>query len=232
VTEDFISEDDLLTFEGFLRYQCINPDAVPADELKAWRRRFDELVEQITTGPKVGRLKLRALLPDEKRYAIAIQDGADLWLTMWVRCSPKGEIFIMYPRGDRKLDAHASYHLDGSLHQKSDGVVSGMTIRRRQPLTGTFTGTEHLGAYGGHGWKSTGAVCDPALFTGVVVVGPGRLGPRDGAVAVDLVEPGCERAPVHDDRIIRQVFPRSGRPSIVITIASTALQATDPDITV
>jgi hypothetical protein len=187
VADEFISEDDLLTFEGFLRYQCINPDEVSAEELKAWHRRFDESVQRITTGPKVGRLSLRALLANEQRYAIAIQDGSDLWLTMWVRCSPKGEIFIMYPRGDPKLDAHACYHLDGTLHQKSDGVVSVVTIRRRQPLTGAFTGTEHLGAYGGHGWKSTGAICDPASFTGVVVVGPGRLGPRDGVVSIDLV---------------------------------------------
>ncbi len=38
---------------------------------------------------------------------------------------------------------------------------------KRQPLTGPFKGTEHLGAYVGHGGKSIGAVCDPAAFTEV-----------------------------------------------------------------
>jgi hypothetical protein len=44
--------------------------------------------------------------PRRAKYAVAIRDGSDPWLTMWVRCS--GEVFIMYPRGDRDWDAHAS----------------------------------------------------------------------------------------------------------------------------
>jgi len=95
-------------------------------------------------------------------------------------------------------------------------VISGTA--QRQPLTGVFKGREHLGAYGGHGSTSIGAICDPAAFTGVVIVGPGRLGPRDGFVVIDLVEPGSEPQPLHDDQVIRQVFPRAGRPSVVITV--------------
>jgi hypothetical protein len=78
----------------------------------------------------------------------------------------------------------------------------------------------------GHGTKSIGAVCDPTAFDGLVIVEPGILGPRDGAVGVDLVEPGYEPEwergmgqrlyvnGVHQ----RKVFPRNGRPSVVITI--------------
>jgi hypothetical protein len=172
-------------------------------------------------------MKLRALHPGEQRYAVAIQDESDLWLTMWVRCSPKGEVFILYPRGDRKLNAHASYHVDGTFHQKSSGVVFDDTVQQRQPLGAAFTGTEHLGAYGGHGSKSIGALCDSAAFTGIVVLEPGRLGPLHGYVSIDLAGPGCEPAPVNDDEIIRQVFPRTGHPSLVITVARTALQAFD-----
>jgi hypothetical protein len=41
--------------------------------------------------------------------------------------------------------------------------------QRRQPLSGVFRGTEHLGAHGGHdGPKRVGAVCDPTAFSGVV----------------------------------------------------------------
>jgi hypothetical protein len=36
------------------------------------------------------------------------------------RCSPKGEIFVMYPRADAG-NPHASYHLDGTYHHKSYG---------------------------------------------------------------------------------------------------------------
>jgi hypothetical protein len=109
---------------------------------------------------------------------------------LWVRCSRKGEIFVIYPRPDRDWDAHASYRLDGTLHQKSYGHI-GISVKR-QPLTEAFRGSEHLGLYSGHGPKSTGAVCDPKAFDGVVIVEPGILGPRDGSVGVDLVEPGYE----------------------------------------
>jgi hypothetical protein len=142
---------------------------------------------------------------------------------MWVRCSRKGEIFIMYPRGDRDWDAHASYHLDGTLHQKSHGTV-GLSVKR-QPLTDTFRESEHLGLYMGHG-KSSGAICDQPAFDGVVVIEYGILGPKHGSVGVDLVEPGYE--PTWNGEIgqrfyfsgvhLRQVLPRNGRPSVVITI--------------
>jgi hypothetical protein len=81
---------------------------------------------------------------------------------------------VQYPRGDREWDAHASYHLDGTLHHKSYGAVVGVP-QKCQPLTGAFKGSEHLGVFMGHG-ASSGAVCDPAAFTGVVIVEPGVLG--------------------------------------------------------
>ena len=218
--DDFISEDDLLTFEGFLKYQAVPATSTP-EELKMWRGLFDEAMLR-EGSPKVGLMKLRRM-PGEQKYAVAIRNGSDLWLTMWVRCSRKGEIFIMYPRGDRDWDAHVSYHLDGTLHQKSHGTMS--PSPKRQPLTEAFRGSENLGLYKGHG-KSSGAVCEPMAFDGVVVVEHGILGPKHGSVGVDLVEPGYEStwngdlgqrfylSGVHH----RQVFPRQGRPSVVITI--------------
>ena len=222
--DDFISEDDLLTFEGWLKYQAADPAAMTPEQLTEWQGLFDELVERRKTGPKVGLMKLQPV-PGEQKYAVAIRDGSELWLTLWVRCSRKGEIFVMRPRPDRDWDAHASYHLDGTFHHKSYGTVS--VSLKRQPLTGKLSeGSEHLGTYSGHGPKSAGAVCDPKAFDGVVIVEPGILGPRDGDVGVDLVEPGYEAewngdmgqrfylSGVHQ----REVFPRNGRPSVVITI--------------
>src|SRR5262249_26386850 len=58
-------------------------------------------------------------------------------------------------------------------------------------LNASFCGTEHIGVFAGHG-KAAGAICDPKDFSGVIEVGPGILGPIQGNVAVDLVEPGCE----------------------------------------
>jgi hypothetical protein len=93
--------------------------------------------------------------------------------------------------------------------------------QKRQPLTGAFRGSEHLGAYCSHGPKSVGAVCDPALFSGVVEVAPGVLGPRHGVVTVDLVEPGHEPTGFPWTQIItRQVF-RDILPWVVITVGTS-----------
>jgi hypothetical protein len=212
VSGDFISEDDLLTFEGWLKYQ--GAEGATPEELKVLRGYFDEDMRMRLSSPQVGLMKLRRI-PGEQKYAVAIQEGSNLWLTMWVRCTKKGEIVILYPRADRASDPHATYHLDGTLHQKSYSRT-GLCFQR-QPLTAAFRGSEHLGAYGGHG-ISCGAVCNPKAFDGVVVVEPGMLGPSSGSVVVDLVEPGY--APRPDPGVYaRQVFPRGGdRPSVVITV--------------
>jgi hypothetical protein len=221
MNDDFIGEDDLLTFEGFLRYQAADPAALTPDELAMWRGYFDEAMQLWENSPKVGLMKLRPA-PGEQRYGVALQDGADLWLTMWVRCSAKGEIFVMYPRADAG-NPHASYHLDGTCHQKSYGKAS--IRQQRQPLSAAFAGSEHLGLYMGHG-KSTGAVCEPKAFDGLVIVEPGILGPKDGSVGIDVVAPGYEATWGRDiaDRFYfsaihkREVFSRNPRPSLVITI--------------
>jgi len=222
--DDFTSEDDLLTFEGFLKYHAVPATSTP-EELELWRGLFDEATRRRESSPKVGLMKLQAV-PGEQKYAVALRDGSELWLTMWVRCSRKGEIFMMYPRGDRDWDAHASYHLNGTFHQKSFGFK--VLSQKRQPLTAAFRGSEHLGLYKGHG-KSSGAVCDPKAFEGVVIVEPGILGPIHGSVGVDLVEPGYEATWTRDETDQRHyvdlggvhqrdVFPRGVRPSVIITI--------------
>jgi hypothetical protein len=185
---EFISEDDLDTFDGWLKYQAVDAATATPDELAMWRGFFDEGRKRSLATPKVGLMKLRSI-PGEHRYAVAIREGSNLWLTLWVRRSWKGEFFVIIPRGDGGWDPHTSYHLNGRFHSKSHGRTFGPP-RKYQPLTGTFRGTEHLGVYGGHGPKGVGAICDPAAFSGIVEVQPGILGPRDGVVAVDLVEPG------------------------------------------
>jgi hypothetical protein len=57
-------------------------------------------------------MKLRPI-PGEYRYAVAIREAASLWLTLWLRRSPKPEFFVMQPRSDRGWDPHVSYHFNG-----------------------------------------------------------------------------------------------------------------------
>lgn len=213
--QEYISEADVATFEGWVRnIQGFDPSALTPAELAQWRAIFDEINKSPT--PKVGLMKLRSL-PGEHRYAVAIREGSELWLTLWVRRSPKGEFFVMVPRADRGWDPHNSYHLDGTFHAKSHGRV--VSEKKLQPLTGQFRGTEHLGGYGGHG-KSIGAICDPKAFSGIVEVAPGVLGPRNGTVVVDLVEPGCEPISWPFSHLLRQEVFRDALPWVVIRVGS------------
>jgi hypothetical protein len=216
--DDFISEEDLQTFDGWLRYQAVSPSSV--EEVEVWRRLFEEVRQRSANAPKVGLMKLQPV-EGEYRYAVAVRDGADLWLTLWVRRSRKGEFFIMLPRGDRDWDPHTSYHAGGTLHMKSHKRKI-LQPQQRQPLTGAFRGAEHLGVYYGHAARSSGAVCDPSAFTGVVEVPPGVLGPKHGGVTVDLVEPGCEPTSFQWKRIVIQQTFRDAVPWVVITVGATS----------
>ncbi|MEJ2626917.1 MAG: hypothetical protein P8Z80_21225, partial [Pseudolabrys sp.] len=96
---DFISEDDLNTFEGFLRSQGIDSAKATAEELCAWRSIFDETVYLRSVTPKMGVLTLKR--PGDRLYAVSVREDGELWLSLWVKRSKKGEFFVMYPRQDR-----------------------------------------------------------------------------------------------------------------------------------
>ena len=214
---EFISEDDLKTFEGWMRYQGVDPRTTAPEEQETWHQMFKEVRERCAAAPKVGLMKLQPV-PGEHRYALAVREGSDLWLTLWVRRSRKGEFFVMLPTSNREWDPHTSYHLDGTLHMKSYGRKF-PTSTKHQPLTGVFRGIEDLGTYTGHSPKSVGAICDPTAFSGIVEVPPGVRGPQDGMVTINLLEPGLESLAAFPDTEIvrRRVFP-DVIPWVMITV--------------
>lgn len=209
---DFISENDLHTFERWLKYQAVDLTTLTAEELAMWRGTFDEAKARATATPKIGVMKLEQA--GKYRYAVAERDGSDLWLGLWIKRSGTG-LFVFVPRADRKWNPHTSYHLSGRYHLRSYNKP--MLVRQLQPLTGTFHGVETLGGYGGFDPKSVGAICDPAAFSGVVEVTPGILGPTRGKVLVDLVEPGCEPTTPFMHIVQQEVF-RDFVPWVVVRI--------------
>lgn len=183
-TLEYVSEDDLSTYEGWLKYQAINLSALTEEEATGVREMFDDAVKRRKTARKVGRMKLN-VQPGESKYAVAIRDGEDLWLALWVRRSPKPEFFVFQPCGDRDWNPHNSLHTDGTFHVKSHDRAM-LRYQRQRP--DSIKESEHLGGYMGYGPKVAGAVCDPADFTAVFEAPPGILGPRNGTVTVDFLE--------------------------------------------
>jgi hypothetical protein len=212
---EFISEDDLHTFEGWLKYQCVDPALITPSQLSMWRGYFDEARERSSALLQVGLMKLQRV-PGDYQYAVAVRERGELWLVLWVKRSHKKEFFVMVPRSDREWNAHTSYHLDGRRHAKSYGRKVALPVA--QPLNRPFQDTVNLGVYAGYGPKGVGAVCKPADFNGVVEVPPGILGPRDGAIIVDLVAPGCQPVP-HPRPLIQQRIFRDAVPWVVVGIA-------------
>lgn len=216
----FIHEDALETFEGFLQFQAVHPAVLTEQELAEWRSIFDEAMARRSKAPKVGRMKLRRP-PGEHRYAVAVEEASQPWLALWVRRSRKREVFVMVPRADRSWNPHTSYHVDGTLHMKSHGRATFPT--KRQPLNAPFRGTEHLGVSAGYAPRSVGAVCDMTAFDGVLVTPPDILGPRHGWIAVDLVEPGCEPVPLPWSKVVKREVYRDATPWLVITVGTTEM---------
>jgi hypothetical protein len=197
-----------------LSTQGIAADALTPEQLAVFRHQFDEKVRRdaawrTQTAPS------RSLRVGDRRYAVAIQDGAELGLTFWIRRSATGEIFLLYPR-DREMDPHASYHRDGTYHQKSYGVA--MRVQKRQPLDSNFKGAEHLGKFSGHGTERL--INDASTFDNVLVAPAGILSGNRGHIVVDLVEPGARPAPHHRAmmRIVAERTYRDASPWIVVAI--------------
>jgi hypothetical protein len=212
---DYISEDELNTYEGWLKYQAIDLSALNGDEAADVRGMFDEAVKRRETARKVGRMKLKRL--GDSLYAVAIRDGSDLWLALWVKRSRIGEFFIFHPTADGDWNPHTSLHTDGMFHLKSHGRAT-LPPQQKQPPT-AIKGTEHLGGYMGCAPKEIGAVCDAQDFTGVFEAPAGILGPRNGQVTVDLIEPGSSAQPLSHpaEEVARHLFTDAA-PHVLIRI--------------
>ena len=212
--------DDLDTFDGWLKHQGLVVEGAPEDLVIRWRAAFES--------GKARRQAARSAVffnqpcpAGEYRYAVAIEDGADLRLALVVRRSRRGEYFILMPR-DGDWNPHASYHADGRYHNKSYDQVLATGQGKRQPLD-QFKGTEHLGSFMGFG---TGAapICNPANFTSVLELPPGILQSMRGCVLIDLAEPGVAPNPIHRQnpglRITHEETYRDGSPWVVIAVAA------------
>jgi hypothetical protein len=213
---DFI-EDELNTFEGWLRYQHFSLTEMSPDELVTLRRLFDDTMREKANRRPMGRMKLKPLAPGELRYAVAVREADGLWLVLWIRRSPEPAVFIMHPTGESERDVHTSYHRNGTLHMKSFDRIA-IRSYKRQPLTASFQGTEHLGAESGFAPHGVGAICDPADFTGVVEVPFGVLGVVAGSISVDLVEPGKATTWIPWSQVVMRKVFRETAPWLVVTI--------------
>jgi hypothetical protein len=68
---EFTSEEDLETFEGWLKYQGFDAATLAPDDLAEWQDIYATMKRESAANPEVGLMKFRPLLPGERRYAVA-----------------------------------------------------------------------------------------------------------------------------------------------------------------
>ena len=174
--------DDLDTFDGWRKHHRYDVEGATKDQVNSWRDEFEHA--------KARRVAARSAVffnqpvpQGEYRYAVAIEDGVDLRLALAVSRRPKkrGYECVILKQREGDWNPHATYHQDGTYHQKSFGHK--WIVEKRQPLD-RFKGTEHLYSFLGFG---TGAapICDPANFTAVLTVPQGILESTSGIVLID-----------------------------------------------
>ena len=158
------------------------------------------------------------------KYAVAVRDGADLWVFLSVERQPKGDVYIFWPSPNTP---HASYHRSGRAHMKSGDKTPDMStfiVRHRQPPTATFSGTEQIFTtpiwLGGA--RAMQHACRVASYRGGVCEIPAaEISPTQvncqTAVAVDLVAPGAPPSVPATTGIRRCVFTNT-EPHLSVTL--------------
>ncbi|HXW65644.1 MAG TPA: hypothetical protein VEK74_11215 [Burkholderiaceae bacterium] len=145
--QEIFTEDDLDTIQGFARYQRFDLERASLEGMEALRRCFAVSLDRRARYCPVGRM---ALKPNDVCYAVAIEDGDDLWVPLWIKRSSKGDIYVFWPHGcvegEDPGSPHVSYHRDGTYHSKSYEQVT-MPPQKRHPLLGDFKRCEHLGIF-------------------------------------------------------------------------------------
>ena len=212
------------TFDEWLKRQQL-PDAgsIPPDQLALLRASYEA---SAASAAKVTRWTPRVRSsPEDDLYAVAVRDDADLWLLTWVRRSKKNEFFMMLPRPDHSIDAHASLHADGLFHLKGSGFTD--WEKQRQKPDANFKGHVQLtmtpiSLRGAHGVK---AMCEPTQFNDVFELTPSGLAVDECAVAVDLVERGGAALEKPWSRIVQQRRHTGHIPEVLITIWESTYKA-------
>jgi hypothetical protein len=160
----------------------------------------------------------------EKKYAVAVRDGACLLLFLWVKRSDAGDLYAFLPRPhDTSINAHASYHADGRYHIKSHDMSGRNKImsQLKQKPDQSFAGTEHLleQTITQANVRAIGQECYPDEFSEVFETPVSELETRTYIrVTADLVSLGHGPNLVPDARVIRQRDYRDSFPFIVLTL--------------
>ena len=157
--------------------------------------------------------------PHDKMYAIAVRDE-DLFLFLRVKRNAKGEVFVLFPRDPKGWNPHASYHADGTHHQKSYNHKS--IVRKRAKPDAAFPEAANLITTGiaSDEPRAINALCDPTNFSAVFEIPVTDLSAEKyrTMISVDLTPPGGKPIITTGAQVLKQVTFKDTIPWIVATL--------------
>ena len=163
----------------------------------------------------------------DTRFAIAVRDGDDLWLYLWLKRDSKGDVYVFWPRDEAGWNPHASYHASGRSHLKSHDKA--FLPATRQNPDDTFSGAEQLVStpIDLHSARATNKRCVSANYPGGVCEIPADeisdTNPSRTAVAIDLVSPGAPPLVYPETAVLRRCVFTDALPHISVALWDTSL---------
>ena len=167
-------------------------------------------------------------MPNSHEYAIAIKDGADLFLIFTIAKSAKDDFYVNFNGQSSDHKPHSSYHQSGQLHHKSHNRKV-FPIRKRQS-TKNFSGSEVIittSIKQGDG-KAWNVKCEPKNYADIMVIDDKIITPKFGYnFEVEILEPGTDPwiSTYPYAKVIQQQIFKKHSPWIVATLYEMSLRS-------
>ena len=157
----------------------------------------------------------------DRKFAIAVRDGEDLWLYLWIKRDAKGDVYVFWPRDEEGWNPHASYHASGRSHQKSHDKA--FFPAARQKPDAAFSGTEQIVTtpIDLRSARATNKPCVAAKYAGVFEIPVAEISPTQPdrtAVAIDLVSPGAPPCVYPETAVLRRHVFTDALPHISLSL--------------
>lgn len=169
-------------------------------------------------------MTMQPVQSQKRMYAVAVRDGDDLLLCFRICRSPKGDVYVEFPRDhDRGWKPHSSYHASGRHHQKSYGHKN-YVVQRERP-DANFSGTQCVVQMpiASDEPRKIKVLCNVADFQELFEIAVGEIRPdkyRTG-ISVDLTDTISQPILIPGAAIIQQSVYKDVLPWIVVTLYDT-----------
>jgi hypothetical protein len=159
-----------------------------------------------------------------KNLAVAVRDGADLFVVITINRGPEGDVYVNWPRDHIPgWNPHTSYHASGQHHHKSFNQK--LVVFHEQKPDANFRGAKRISGTPVNTTdpRKVNHPCDPEKLDGVVEIPLSDLRPEmyRHVVTVDFVQPNHVANIVQEKRMVRQTIFRDSDPWIVVTLFET-----------